>query len=160
VVDAWLAAASAPFRRRLGPDGEDLLQEVRLEAHRLLREGRFRGESRLKTYLWRAAICTCIDALRRRRRRELRFAAELEADPPDEGPTPLQLVIHGEEQRLRLAVLESMSQECRELWRLILEGLGYREIAGRSGVSEAALRVRAHRCRKRAVEALGGAAGR
>lgn len=159
VVDGWLSAASAPFRRRLGADGEDLLQEVRLEALRLLRDGRFRGESRLKTYLWRAAVCTCIDALRRRRRRENAFAADAESEPPAKDPSPLQLVMDHEERRLRLVALESMPAECRELWRMILEGLGYREIAGSTGVTEAALRVRAHRCRKRAVEALDGAAG-
>jgi RNA polymerase sigma-70 factor (ECF subfamily) len=159
VLDGWLSAASAPFRRRLGAEGEDLLQEVRLEALRLLRDGRFRGESRLKTYLWRAAVCTCIDALRRRRRRELAFAQDAGPEPPAADPSPLQLALSDEERRLRLAVLESMPAECRELWRMILAGLGYRDIAGRTGVTEATLRVRAHRCRKRAVEALDASAG-
>jgi RNA polymerase sigma factor (sigma-70 family) len=61
--------------------------------------------------------------------------------------------------RRLLTALEVVPAECRELWRRILRGLSYGEISRELGVSEGTLRVRAHRCRKRAIEALGGNAG-
>jgi RNA polymerase sigma-70 factor (ECF subfamily) len=151
-IDGWLQAASAPFRRRLGADGEDVLQEIRLEVLRLLRSGRFRGESSLKTYLWRVSCCTSIDALRRRR--PTCALEDPESAGPAGGPSPLDQVLETERQRAFLSAVEDMSAECRELWRLILDGLSYREIGRRMGVAESALRVRAHRCRKQASEAL------
>lgn len=159
-VDGWLARASSPFRAGLADEWPDVLQEVRLEVFKLLQAGRFRGESSLKTYVWKVCAHTCLDALRRRRRRPL-HQPEDEAEPlPASGPSPLDAVLAGERQGRLLAALDAMSAECRELWGLIVEGLGYREISERLGVSEGALRVRAHRCRKRATEALtGNAAG-
>ena len=152
VVDGWLQASSAPFRRRLGADGEDVLQEVRLEVLRLLRDERFRGESSLKTYLWRVSCCTCIDALRRRRPTCPLESTEAALSAPD--PSPLDQVLEDERQREFLRALEATSAECRALWRLILDGLSYGEIGRRMGVAEPALRVRAHRCRKQASAAL------
>ncbi len=155
-VDAWLSRAASPFRGGLGNDFADVLQEVRLEVYRLLEAGRFRGEARLKTYLWRVCAHTCLDHLRRLRRRP-QHEPEPAAEPlPSLDPSPLDAVLAGERHGRLLAALESVSGECRALWGLIVEGLAYREIALRLGVSEGALRVRAHRCRKRAVEILTG----
>jgi RNA polymerase sigma-70 factor (ECF subfamily) len=152
VVDGWLRAASAPFRRRLGADGEDVLQEIRLEVLRMLQGGRFRGESSLKTYLWRVACCTSIDALRRRRPTYPLEHPEMAGPAAD--PSPFDRVLASERQQACLIALQQASPECRALWRLILDGLSYREIGGQLGVAESALRVRAHRCRKQASEAL------
>jgi RNA polymerase sigma-70 factor (ECF subfamily) len=160
-VDGWIARAAASFRRRLGHEWEDVLQDVRIEALRLLRDGRFRGESSLKTYLWQVTAHSCVDALRRLKRRPP--AAEpdgLEEPLASSDPSPLDRVLAEESQQALIAVLEAMSRECREVWGLILQGLGYREISRRLDVSEGALRVQAHRCRKRAVAvAAGNAAG-
>lgn len=157
LVDTWIARATAPFRRNLADEWDDVRQEIRIEVLGLLRDGRYRGESSLKTYVWRVAAHTCLDALRRRRRRpptEPETAAEPLVAP---GPTPLDRLVEAERERQLLCVLEAMAPECRELWRHILEGRGYREIAGRLGVAEGTLRVRAHRCRKAAEQKLGNA---
>ena len=59
--------------------------------------------------------------------------------------------VHG-----NLTALEAVPPDCRALWDSILKGMSYKEIGESMGLSEGTLRVRAHRCRKRAVEALGG----
>src|SRR5262245_61858809 len=79
LVDRWIGSAAAPFRRRLAAEFPDVLQEVRLEVLRLLQESRWRGEARLKTYLWRVVAHTCLDALRRRQRRPVHEPADPEA---------------------------------------------------------------------------------
>lgn len=153
-VDAWLGRAAFPFRSGLGDDCADVLQEVRLEVFRLLQAGRFRAESSLKTYVWQVCAHTCLDHLRRLRRRP-RHEPESQAEPlPSRESSPLDEVLAAERHGRLLQTLASMSEECRALWGLIVAGLGYREIAERLSVGEGALRVRAHRCRKRALEEL------
>ncbi|MBI3949148.1 MAG: sigma-70 family RNA polymerase sigma factor [Acidobacteria bacterium] len=44
-----------------------------------------------------------------------------------------------------------MSQECRQLWGMILDGLSYQQMSQHLNVSEGSLRVRVMRCRKKAV---------
>jgi RNA polymerase sigma factor (sigma-70 family) len=156
LLDTWIACAAAPFRRRFAADWPDALQDIRLELLRVLREGRWRGEARLKTYVWRVAAHTCIDRLRKQRRRPVHEPSPEDLDVAAEDPSPLDRVMAASGHRALLAALEAVPAECRELWRRILRGESYREISQTTGVAEGALRVRAHRCRKRAVEALDG----
>jgi len=145
VVDGWISRAAWPFRRRLSERFEDVLQEVRLEVTRLLGQGKFRGESSLRTYLWRVVNHTCLDHLRSEKRwqwTDLEEVAEI-GDRSHSGPA--------EDRDLLLRVLDQVSQDCRDLWRMIVSGLSYREMSGRVGVAEGTLRVRVLRCRERAV---------
>jgi RNA polymerase sigma factor (sigma-70 family) len=153
MVDGWLARAASPFRRGLAAEWEDVLQEIRMEVVRLLQAGQFRGDSRLKTYLWQVSCHTCLDVLRRLRRRTFVGLESAEAVPA-RGASPLDSVLQQEGGQAALRAFASLSPECRELWRMILSGLSYRDIGRQLGVSEGALRVRAHRCRKCATEAF------
>jgi RNA polymerase sigma factor (sigma-70 family) len=155
-MDRWIAGAAAPFRRRLGGDWHDLLQEARIEILRLLRNGSWRGDARLRTYVWQVVGHTCLDAMRRLKRRPPLEPVEPDAPLPSADPSPLDLMMDSDSRRLLLNALEAVPADCRDLWRLILSGLTYQQISTQTGVAEGALRVRAHRCRKRAVEALAG----
>lgn len=156
LVDRWVAGAAAPFRRKLAGDWADLLQDARLDVLRLLRASSWRGESSLKTYVWRVVAHNCLDALRHQRRHPLEELGEAEMMLPSPDPSPLDRVLDDDAQRRLLTALESVPADCRRLWESILRGLSYQEISRETGVAEGALRVRAHRCRKRAIEALGG----
>jgi RNA polymerase sigma-70 factor (ECF subfamily) len=155
-MDRWISGAAAPFRRRLAGDWQDLLQEARIEILRLLRNGSWRGEARLRTYVWQVVAHTCLDAMRRQKRRPALEPVEPDAPLPSADPSPLDRVLEADSRRRLLAALELVPADCRDLWRLILSGLSYQQISAQTGVAEGALRVRAHRCRKRAVEALAG----
>lgn len=157
LVDSWIAGAAWPFRRRLNCEWDDLQQEIRLEVVRLLQEGRFRGESRLKTYLWQVACHTCLDAVRRQRRRPFVGLDAVESAAAGDA-SPFELLAKHEGNQAALRALAALPGECRELWRKLLRGQSYRAIGEETGVSEGALRVRAHRCRKGAVEAYRAAA--
>lgn len=156
LMDRWISGAAAPFRRRLGDDWPDLLQEARFEVLRLLRQSSWRGEARLKTYVWTVVGHTCLDALRRDQRRPVHEPADPEAPIASRDPSPLDRVLDMDSARLLLTALASVPADCRELWGRILRGQSYREMSAEMGIAEGALRVRAHRCRRRAVEALGG----
>jgi RNA polymerase sigma-70 factor (ECF subfamily) len=155
-VDGWIAAAASPFRRRLGADWPDLQQDARIEILRLLRASSWRGEARLRTYVWRVVGHTCLDALRRQRRRPAGEPAEEGAEIPSPAPSPLDSLLAQDAGRILLTALGALPEECRALWTRILRGASYGEMSRELGMAEGALRVRAHRCRKRALEALAG----
>jgi len=160
-VDAWISRAAWPYQRRLSGRWEDVLQDVRLEVTRLLGQGRFRGESSLRTYLWQVVSHTCLDQLRALGRWQWTDLEEV-----DEGASALAPPVTGshEDRDLVQRVLERVSGDCRQMWRLIAMGHSYREMSQRMGVAEGTLRVRVLRCREKAVavrrELLGGAPAR
>lgn len=82
LVDRHQAAVARTVVGMLGDgdDADDVGQEVFVRFHQAL--GSFRGESSVRTYLVRIAMSCALNALRSRRRRELRFVhddAALEA---------------------------------------------------------------------------------
>jgi RNA polymerase sigma-70 factor, ECF subfamily len=161
-VDGWISRAAWPYQRRLADRWDDVLQEVRLEVTRLLGQGKFRGESSLRTYLWRVVSHTCLDQIRSQSKWQW---TDLEAVDRGDALTlpPPSLASRGEDRDLLLRVLDRVPQDCREMWRMIVAGLSYREMSLRMGVAEGTLRVRVLRCREKAValrqELLGGGTG-
>jgi RNA polymerase sigma factor (sigma-70 family) len=152
-VDGWLGRAAASYRRRLGEQFDDVLQDVRLEVTRLLQQGRFRGDSSLKTYLWRVTAHTCLDRLRAGSRWSFVEYDGDTAEAADPAASTVRLPRPWNADRdLLLRVLARMEEECRRLWSMLVEGLTYREMSAETGVSEGALRVRVLRCRRRAQE--------
>jgi len=154
-VDGWIARAAYPYQRRLLHRWDDVLQDIHLEVTRLLMQGKFRGESSFKTYLWRVVSHTCLDQIRADSR-----VKWIELDPGDEAEEPAFPAAaeagHGERSEVKdllLRVLERVPAECRELWRMIHAGLSYREMSARLAVAEGTLRVRVLRCREKAVAA-------
>ena len=150
LVRSWIRAASMPYRARLAADLEDLEQDVLLDLTRALREGTFRGGSRLRTYVRAYVHHKCIDRLRARGRRQWTDVEDLEL--PSQAPSALEELSRSETNELALRVVEEMPESCRELWRMLRQGMRYREMSRRLGVAEGTLRARVLRCRKRALE--------
>lgn len=150
-LELWISRAARSYQRRLAHSWEDTLQELQMEVFRLLGSGRFRGESRLRTYLWRVVNHTCLDRIRRQSRRR-------ETELAEEGLGELSLEIDGARRRwsesldLVERVLRELSEECKRLWSMILAGHSYREMSRTLGAAEGTLRVRVMRCRKQALE--------
>ena len=167
-VDRWISSAAWPYQRRLADHWDDVLQDVRLEVTRLLGQGKFRGESSLRTYLWRVVSHTCLDQIRVLSKWKF---VDLESLEQPEGPArpagpagPQHTVSSRQENKdLLLRVLERVPADCRDMWRMIVAGFSYREMSLRLGVAEGTLRVRVLRCRERADvarrELLGEVAG-
>ena len=150
-VEGWIERAASPFRRRLSSHWDDLLQAARMEVTRLLRQGKFRGESSLKTYLWQVVNHTCVNHVRALSKLPAVDLESINQRPAAADASPLDQVLQKESEEILLRVLEEMSPACRKLWNMLQEGLSYREMSLRLGVSEGTLRVRVLRCRKSAV---------
>jgi RNA polymerase sigma-70 factor (ECF subfamily) len=149
IVDQWISRAAWPYQRRLADRWEDVLQDVRLEVTRLLGQGKFRGESSLRTYLWRVVSHTCLDQIRAQSKWKWTDLEDVEEGSGPEAP-PSTSSRH-EDKDFLLRVLERVPQDCREMWRMIVAGLSYREMSLRLDVAEGTLRVRVLRCRERAT---------
>lgn len=150
-VDRWIASAAQPFHSRLSAHWEDLLQDIRLEVFREVQEGQFRGDASLKTYVWRVVNHSCVDRIRTEQRWrwcQLEDADKIRAGSADEfGGLSESL----DTTELLLRVLSQVPQDCRDLWRMIVEGYSYREMSQELGIRGGALRVRVLRCRKDAL---------
>ncbi len=91
---------------------------------------------------------TCLDQIRSESKRQWTDLEEVEKSSdgtPDPGPA------RREDRDLLWRVLEQMSRDCREMWRMILAGFSYRDMSLRLGVAEGTLRVRVLRCREKAL---------
>lgn len=109
------------------PDREDLVQQIFLEVFRGL--GRFRGDARFRTYLYRVVVNRASDHLKRRSRRPLPLSLdELEPLPASEAGPETQA---DERQRisLSLALLERIKPKKRIAFLLrVVEGLSLEEV--------------------------------
>ncbi|MEA2563522.1 MAG: polymerase sigma-70 factor, subfamily [Acidobacteriota bacterium] len=150
-LDSWISRAAWPYQRRLAHRWDDVLQDVRLEVTRLLGEGKFRGESSLRTYLWRVVSHTCLDQIRSQGKWQF---TDLETADQEDGRVagPLRVAMDDPAERdLLMRVLERASPDCRDLWKMLLLGHSYKEMSLRLQVAEGTLRVRVLRCRERAI---------
>lgn len=155
-VDGWIARAAYPYQRRLSSRWDDVLQDIRMEVIRLLQDGKFRGESSFKTYLWRVVSHTCLDQIRSQERVKWTDLGD-DSDTEGAGALPASWTpgpaFRSETKDLLLRVLARVPRDCRELWRMIHAGMSYREMGDRTGVAEGTLRVRVLRCREKATAA-------
>ncbi len=144
------------FARRLLMDAagaEEVLQEAFLLVYR--DRANFRPVATFKTWAFTIARNLCLDILRSAARK-----SESAADPLPEVADPAPTPLYGLEQSEREAALRrglaELSLEDREV--LILSryhGLRYRQIAAIVGISEDAIKMRAHRALIRLRKLLG-----
>jgi RNA polymerase sigma-70 factor, ECF subfamily len=121
--------------RRMGgsPEaGEDLLQEVFLQAYRKL--GSFKGDAAIGTWLYRLALNHCLDYVRGRRARMDRVTDSLDPDtgfePTAPRDTPMARV------DLQRAI-DQLPDGCREAFILHdVEGFDHKEVGRLLGIAE------------------------
>jgi len=113
-------------------DGEDLLQEIFLQAYRKV--GSFKGDSALGTWLYRLALNHCLDFVRSRQAKMNKLTETLDAEtsiePTARRETPIA--------RLDLErAVERLPEGCREAFVLHdVEGFDHKEVANLLGIAE------------------------
>ena len=113
-------------------DGEDLLQEIFLQAYRKL--AGFKGESTIGTWLYRLALNHCLDYVRSRQAKMNKLTDTLDAEssfePTARRETPIA--------RLDLErAVERLPEGCREAFVLHdVEGFDHKEVADLLGIAE------------------------
>jgi RNA polymerase sigma-70 factor, ECF subfamily len=130
---------------------DDVLQEAYVKAFRAL--PRFRGESRLGTWLYRIAYNACLDELRRSQRTE---ALPLEAEVPSRAGDHGDLIASRGDLARALAALPP--EERAAVLLVDAQGFDYRESAHILGIPEGTVASRLNRARASLRTALGSAA--
>jgi RNA polymerase sigma-70 factor, ECF subfamily len=145
---AYRAEVARNLHRMLGPgrgDLEDVLQEVFIEVFRSI--GRFRGDSRLSTWLYRVCVNVALQRLRKRKRR-----AEVPSEVAGESVSD-ETPERGLDNRRRLDAVYRILDELAPKKRVVfilheIEGREPKEIAGIVGAPVLTVRTRLHYARK------------
>jgi len=132
-------------------DGEDLLQEIFLQAHRKL--GSFKGDSAFGTWLYRLAVNHCLDYVRSRQAKMTKLTESLDAqaaaEPIARRETPIA--------RLDLdRALERLPDGCREAFVLHdVEGFDHKEVGAMLGIAEGTSKSQVFKARMKLRTLLG-----
>jgi len=125
---------------------EDLVQETLARLVASLSQGRFRGDSSLKTYARYVAKYACLEYRRRRRAAILLDAETLPSQA--RWSDPERVMLESEEHRRNLQAFAALPADCRELLLLInVQGLSYHDVGARLGITEGAIKSRVRRMR-------------
>lgn len=129
----------------------DAVQDTFLTVFR--KADQFRGDSLFSTWLYRVAVNTCYDHIRRAKRRAADPLPETH-DPPDAGANDELGAVE-----LRPGLTEALAGLAEEFRAAVVlsdvEGLSVAEVAGILGVAEGTVKSRLHRGRKELARILG-----
>ncbi len=133
-------------------DAEDLAQEVFFQVYKNARK--FRGDSKVSTWIYRIAVNLCINRLRKEHRR--RWLSSFEASSgsgkleqiPSNADSPESLLERRERQKILNRALGALPSNQRIAFTLHrIEGLSHEEIAGVMECSVSAVESRIHRAK-------------
>ncbi len=135
-------------------DAEEVVQDVFLKVHKNLRN--FRFESSFKTWLYRIAVNTALNAVKKRNRVTSREVEEVFEDPATATQPHASRGLEAEEAEQKLqSFLEQLNPDQRACILLReIEALNYQEIAESLGIKINTVRSRLKRARE-ALMALG-----
>ncbi|UDY34357.1 RNA polymerase sigma factor [Dermatobacter hominis] len=134
-------------------DAEDAAQEAMIAIVRRL--DRFDGRSRFSTWAYRVATNSCLDELRRRRRRPVPIDGDHAPEPPAAGPGPAELAVRAGDRAELAAALDRLPEDFRT--PLVLRDvadLDYATIGEILDLPPGTVRSRIARGRARLAEAL------
>jgi RNA polymerase sigma-70 factor (ECF subfamily) len=113
-------------------EGEDLLQEIFLQAYRRLDS--FRGEAALGTWLYRLAVNHCLDYVRSRRGKMTKMTTTLDAE---RGQEPTSRADNPAERLDLERAIGRLPDGCRNAFVLHdVEGFDHKEVAMMLGIAE------------------------
>ena len=151
-VGRWVGAVVHGGNWRF-PDPEGVVQEVLVRLVRIVREDRIREPGGFQKFVHSTAKYTCLKLyFRERKRSEREVTAHPEIEPADPDARGPDLERRERMEGLRY-VLQRLPESCRELWRLVYgDGLPAEQVADRLSITVNNLRVRVHRCTRKARE--------
>ena len=146
----WFSAHVQPYEPALRaylqkrfpalPDHDDLLQETYVRTLRAYEGGRV---THAKAFLFTTARNAAIDFFRRRRGQDHSEISEVSAMPVlEESPGVGEVMEHEQRLEVLLEAILALPERCRQVMMLRhLDGLAYKEIAERLGISPETVKV-------------------
>ncbi|HFA52074.1 MAG TPA: sigma-70 family RNA polymerase sigma factor [Bacteroidetes bacterium] len=133
-------------------DAEDLFQEGLRHLIVNVRAGRFNEKSSLKTYL--SSICKNLWHTKFSREVKLKEIKKQTAPATDNVPSPEHVFLINEKNKLLQAVLAHLGETCKQVLGLWSLGFSFKEISGKTGSSEGAVRKQKYDCLKKMTALL------
>jgi RNA polymerase sigma factor (sigma-70 family) len=129
-------------------EGKDIFQEGLLVLYKQIREGKFRGESQLRTYLFSICKYLWFQKLKKENRRA-ELQENYEWDPQE--IDPYRAMQDEEQKKMVLALFEELGQACKKiLLASLYDNKSMEEIARESGFkNEQIARNKKYKCLKR-----------
>lgn len=121
-------------------EADDLLQEVFIKAWQNL--DKFRGDSKISTWIYRIAVNTCLYHLRSQKNKRSVDIDKTIIGKEDEADDKEQQI------QLLYKCISELSEADRLIITLLLEEVPYGEIAAVTEISEGNLRVKIHRIKQ------------
>lgn len=134
----------------------DLYQDILVQLWRALPS--YAGDASAGTWLYRVALNTALDAVRRRTVRRQAEPREVAALTGDDVPSPDEHIERDEGIERLYAAIDRLDEIDRALILLHLDERSYREIGEILGMSESNVGVRLHRAKKKLADWLEEAA--
>ncbi|WP_312046286.1 sigma-70 family RNA polymerase sigma factor [Anaerotignum sp.] len=142
-------------------DAKDISQEVWIKAYRSIEN--FDERSAFSTWIYRIAVNTCIDEMRKRKGKQcFSLDNELEDDEgswkqeiADNGDTPEESLMRKEMKSEIVTALETISEDYKTVFVLRdMQGLSYEEIAEITGLALGTVKSRISRARNNLKEEI------
>ena len=150
-VDRWIREELQVRFPVLKAEADDVCQVVHGKLFGILRDGAFRYESSLRTFVSRVTRYSALDHLRRLYRDPLWSPQGERVVAAGEG-NPYRSLLSMETGALLGQILVHASSECRQLWHLaFVEQLSYDDIARRLSLAPGTIKSRMSRCRQRVM---------
>ncbi len=133
----------------------DATQDAMLLAHR--HRDKFRGDSAYRTWLYRIAVTTALQYLRKKKRsrEELVLTDDAPAfEPSCAAPSPEMVVANRQLAERARGVIENLDDAYRSVFDMRVDDHTETEIAARLGISVANVKIRAHRTRRKLRDTL------
>ncbi len=158
--NTWLEELNTPETRKLViahifsmkadisvEDTEDIAQLVMLNAAKAIQADKFRGESKLTTWLYRITKNEVLSLLRKKKRSAKIGSFPSDFEPASEALSSEEKYLTAETTQYLKTHLNKLSPTLRQVMELRLEDLDYKQIAERLGISLAAVKSREFRAR-------------
>lgn len=130
-------------------EAEEISQDTFIKAYKNL--SKFKGDSKFSTWLYRIAYHTCLDNIKKNKNKNTTFEInEITFNQIESVETILQGIARKERAKLMAKCLQKLPDEERSvIWMFYYDELSLREIIEVTGLSEANLKVKLHRARKK-----------
>ena len=135
-------------------DAEDLVQQVMFKAARAIEANQFRGDSKLTSWLYEITKNAALDLLREQKKSIRTTPLSDAPELASKEPTSEEMYLTAEAAKKLRSRLNELSPKLREVTELIVEGLDYKQITERLGISLVTAKTRYFRARNFLKESI------
>jgi RNA polymerase sigma-70 factor (ECF subfamily) len=133
IIEEYRSVVSFRVKKSIGsmtPDWEDIVNEIMVNTIEKVKDGDFRGDSSIGTFIYTITSRRIIDFIREKNK-ELKYAPE-----PAQFPSPYEQVENKERSKLLAEKLEKLKPKYKEvLYLYFYKDLSRAEVAKRLGIS-------------------------